>query len=958
MKKIKKQYKVSLLIVFALILIVSGFSINKFTSKTISKKRVVNNSASYTPSTNFLANDYSCPSGNQFEFPHGIFDKQWVNVVVKINNVITSGVNVTGHNADLETSTIKNGNICTGTGSSTGSLDKSTGTWFRYMDSSAKFYAEITYKIPETGKAYTVNMSKNNPTNSVDNMTVNSISSSTGVFCYKYGNTSNTETGTSCAKWDSNTTYVPKDASIGDFTYVVGNDTSSNAPVHELVVDIKPKFNVTYLDYNDTVLQNTTAYDYKTPLSSISKPSAPTRPSDTEYNYTFSNWIPNVSYDSNLLVDDIVYTAAYTATKRSYSITFKDYDGTIISGPTMYEYGTSAKDITPNPPSREGYSFVGWDSSVKDVSGEATYTAVYKKSYKVTFDDGIGNQVGSTQDVVEGGSAIAPSTPTREGYDFKEWDKSVDNITEDIVIKATWTPTNYTITYNYNGGSATNPVNFTIESDTITLVNPTREGYQFKGWTGTNIQTPVMKLTIEKGSISNRVYEANWEAKQYTVSLTKEEGIDTIIGANTYDFEEKVTISATLKEGYEFDGWYNGNNKTSSDINYTFNMVANNVTYTAKAKLKTYKVEYLEYNEKTPSNKELSIKHGDTVKTIIDGKETIYTITDNTEIPNPAKEGYTFKGWTLTEEKILTAQYDVNSYTINVNSKKDNVDSSNEPYTVKYNETKEITFTPDPSYVIETVTIDGKPVTVNNNKYTFKNINSDHSVIVNYTKDSNNNKIPDKYEIKVTFKVVNGIFKKTSTSDDIINSYATHEYVEGIWNKKDEIKLTNIPVIKPNEDYKEGSWDVNIDKNTLVTTDITYTYTCLRDYKFTKQPDSKESQTNNTFDINWSLNFIPERIEKYSAIDNTLIDELKDPSKSNLTIFLNDNKEEKYFLRAYYGPGEEDYVDSDIFTVKYNKLNNPQTGDNIKLYVGILVISTLILIIGLIFFLKNKKSKD
>ena len=71
--------------------------------------------------------------------------------------------------------------------------------------------------------------------------------------------------------------------------------------------------------------------------------------------------------------------------------------------------------------------------------------------------------------------------------------------------------TNYTITYNLGGGSATNPTSYTYETNTFTLTNPTRKDYTFLGWTGSNGTTPSKTVTIPKGSTGNRTYTANWQ---------------------------------------------------------------------------------------------------------------------------------------------------------------------------------------------------------------------------------------------------------------------------------------------------------------------------------------------------------------------------------------------------------------------------------------------------------------
>ena len=87
--------------------------------------------------------------------------------------------------------------------------------------------------------------------------------------------------------------------------------------------------------------------------------------------------------------------------------------------------------------------------------------------------------------------------------------------TGDRSYTATWTPITYTISYDLAGGALaqgdTNPATYTIESDAITLKNPTREGYDFTGWTGTGLTEATMVVTIAKGSIGNRTYTATWE---------------------------------------------------------------------------------------------------------------------------------------------------------------------------------------------------------------------------------------------------------------------------------------------------------------------------------------------------------------------------------------------------------------------------------------------------------------
>lgn len=81
-----------------------------------------------------------------------------------------------------------------------------------------------------------------------------------------------------------------------------------------------------------------------------------------------------------------------------------------------------------------------------------------------------------------------------------------------IIVDTTKTSTSYTICYNLNGGQVTrNPTTYTKDTETFTLNNPTKAGYTFTGWTGSNGNTPQKTVTISKGTTGDLFYVANWE---------------------------------------------------------------------------------------------------------------------------------------------------------------------------------------------------------------------------------------------------------------------------------------------------------------------------------------------------------------------------------------------------------------------------------------------------------------
>ncbi|WP_234125051.1 X2-like carbohydrate binding domain-containing protein [Clostridium hydrogenum] len=158
-------------------------------------------------------------------------------------------------------------------------------------------------------------------------------------------------------------------------------------------------------------------------------------PSTKEFSFEtthFTNFaIMNKVYNSN----------TGTGTTGSYTVIFKDYDGRTIGVPQIVNYGESA--FAPANPTRAGYTFTGWDKAFDSVTGDLVVTAQYSANgCTVTFEDYDGTVIGTPETVNYGGSATAPANPTRAGYVFAGWDKAFDKVTGNLVVKATYTSGN------------------------------------------------------------------------------------------------------------------------------------------------------------------------------------------------------------------------------------------------------------------------------------------------------------------------------------------------------------------------------------------------------------------------------------------------------------------------------------------------------------------------------------
>ena len=147
----------------------------------------------------------------------------------------------------------------------------------------------------------------------------------------------------------------------------------------------------------------------------------------------------------------------------------------------------------------------------------------------------------------------------------------------------------YTITYELDGGTLSNaPAQYNKNSGTVTLPRPTRDGYRFTGWTGTDLTEKTLDVVIPAGSTGDRKYTANWvETRTVTFDVN---GHGTAPDPQTVDIGTKsVRPTDPAQTGWRFDGWYTDKDCTAA---YDFDSkVTDNITLYAKW-VKTVTVTY------------------------------------------------------------------------------------------------------------------------------------------------------------------------------------------------------------------------------------------------------------------------------------------------------------------------------------------------------------------------------
>jgi uncharacterized repeat protein (TIGR02543 family) len=346
-----------------------------------------------------------------------------------------------------------------------------------------------------------------------------------------------------------------------------------------------------------------------------------------------------------------------------YTVTFKDAgdQGAVLKTQVVIPGGNAT---APADPTRSGFTFTGWDKTFNNIQTDTVVTATYEQTvYNVKYDAGTGATWTNHDGTATAGSdyTVVSDTPTKTGYTFTGWTTSDVNTSattyqagetfkmpsKDVTLTATWTSTEYTITYDLDSGALetgkTNPATYTVTSDAITLNNPVKTGYTFLGWSGTGLTGSAnTSVTIPTGSTGNRTYTAHWLINSYTVTWVDENGTTKL---GTHDFNYGTSATDVAKE--------QPNNPTKAADNtytYTFNgwtptyeTVTSNKTYTA-----TYTKTYIDYTVKFVNY------NGDEISTTTYHYGDTVTIPSNPTRPSDSSYTYTFSGWDKTVATTVT----------------------------------------------------------------------------------------------------------------------------------------------------------------------------------------------------------------------------------------------------------------------------------------------------------------
>ncbi len=290
---------------------------------------------------------------------------------------------------------------------------------------------------------------------------------------------------------------------------------------------------------------------------------------------------------------------------NTYRVTFKNEDGSDISSNLYLEGATiTAPEAIKPSDGTYNYTFAGWDSEVTAVDCNKTYTATYTSNLIVTgitasYSGNIiqGNKIDPSKISLSMNYANNSSEPINAGiveywYQDLQIQDPINYVFEvvgplDIIVKyngfeATMRVNvvyeDFEISYDLVDGevATANPVEYNKGTETFTLVNPTKVGYTFAGWTGTDLDEATLVVTITQGSSGDRSYVATWTINTYTVIFNSDGG--SAVESETVEYNTTVAEpTAPTKAGYTFEGWYVGQTEFDFDT-----LITEDVTLIAK----------------------------------------------------------------------------------------------------------------------------------------------------------------------------------------------------------------------------------------------------------------------------------------------------------------------------------------------------------------------------------------
>lgn len=364
------------------------------------------------------------------------------------------------------------------------------------------------------------------------------------------------------------------------FDHWSGDFSSSNITnvfnmlTHDITLTAHAKpisYSIIY-NLNDGTLANPNpeSYDIETDTFVLNNP--------TKEGYVFKGWTgtEHSDYDKNLTIYKGTYgTLQFTANWEEITDTYytvrhykMNTDGKtyLLADTDSFESEVNAKE-TPATRSYIGFTSPATQTvTVKDNGSSILNYYYIRNQYSLSLTKGVGVRSIDGNGTYYYGEKVRIDASLLDGYSFDEWSGTL-TITQKqyeitmpanpITLTATGKCTEYPIHYDLQDGkvSGHNPDSYTVD-DSTQLINPTKDGYTFLGWTGSCGNTPLDNVSIPKGSSGELTYTANWKENEYSIAYQSNGGFGIML-SNTVNYSEEVTLPENTFQysGRVFLGW-------------------------------------------------------------------------------------------------------------------------------------------------------------------------------------------------------------------------------------------------------------------------------------------------------------------------------------------------------------------------------------------------------------------
>ena len=381
-------------------------------------------------------------------------------------------------------------------------------------------------------------------------------------------------------------------------------------------------YTVTWKNHDGSVLETDNNVQYGTMPSYNG--ATPSKAGNAQYSYAFNGWSPAIEE----VTGNIVYTAQFSSTINTYTVTWKNHDGSVLETDSNVQYGTmpSYNGATPSKAGNAQYSYAfnGWSPIVTEVSGDIIYKAQFAQTvnqYTVTFKNYNGETLAVS--TVNFGTAASynGSTPVRDdegsySYVFSGWDKSFAVVTSSFDVIAQYTQY---INYQFIFASGNTEIITIKPEESIASfypanTSPTTVGmtkYYYEGWI----------------SVDDTVFVENGRTVSlYSITYNLNGGTNSADNVSILEAGDSFALFDPNKSGYDFIGWY----KESSFINKveTISNIGANISLYARFELTAYTITYNLDGGINANSNPLS-----------------FTCQDSILLDEATKNGFTFTGW-------------------------------------------------------------------------------------------------------------------------------------------------------------------------------------------------------------------------------------------------------------------------------------------------------------------------